>query len=164
MHNPCNDKPINQELTDIIKALEGFTPYWKLLGIKIIQVSRDCASGAVDIEEKHLQVLGTVHGGVHASLTDAMAWVAIISHYYPEYVNAVTIDLTVKYLKPTTQGRLTAIAKIDHIKEPLALITAELRNNANELVGITTTTYWITRTGKNIKQFVNEIIKTNLTL
>ncbi|WP_243666185.1 PaaI family thioesterase [Vulcanisaeta sp. JCM 16159] len=96
----------NDELLRTMKAIEELSPYWTLIGIRVEDVGRDCAIGLVEVDRKHLQVLGTVHGGVHAALVDAMAWVAIISHYYPRYVIAVTTDLTVKYLKPINEGVL----------------------------------------------------------
>ncbi|WP_243678736.1 PaaI family thioesterase [Vulcanisaeta distributa] len=86
-----------------------------------------------------------------------MAWVAVISHYYPRYVIAVTTDLTVKYLKPITEGVLRAVARITHIKEPMALITAELRNKDNELIGASTMTYWVTPTDKTLNDVINEL-------
>ncbi|MGC8606317.1 MAG: PaaI family thioesterase [Vulcanisaeta sp.] len=147
----------NDELLRTMKIIEESSPYWVLIGIRVEDVGRDCAVGFVEIGRKHLQVLGTVHGGVHAALIDAMAWVAIISHYYPRYVIAVTTDLTVKYLKPITEGVLKAIARITHVKEPMALITAELRNKNNELIGTSTTTYWITPTNKTLNDIINEL-------
>ncbi|ADN51788.1 thioesterase superfamily protein [Vulcanisaeta distributa DSM 14429] len=147
----------NDELLRVMKVIEELSPYWELIGIKVEDVGRDCAIGFVEVGRKHLQVLGTVHGGVHAALVDAMAWVAIISHYYPRYVIAVTTDLTVKYLKPITEGVLRAVARITHIKEPMALITAELRNKNNELIGTSTMTYWITPTSKALNEVINEL-------
>ncbi|MGC8544307.1 MAG: PaaI family thioesterase [Vulcanisaeta sp.] len=147
----------NEELLAAMKVIEKLSPYWGLIGIKVKEVGKDCAVGFINIEGKHLQILGTVHGGVHAALADAMAWVAIISHYYPEYVLAVTIDLTVKYLKPITEGVLFAKARIMHVKEPLSLIGVELRNRNGELIGTSTTTYWVTRMGKTINDIINEL-------
>ena len=149
-------EPANNELTKLMKDIEGLSPYWELIGIKVETVGRDCAVGVISIENKHLQILGTVHGGVHAALADAMAWVAILSHYYPWYVTAVTTDLTIKYLKPINQGTLRAIARITHVREPTALIEIELRNENNELVAISTTTYWVTSTNKTIREIINE--------
>ena len=147
----------DDELLRTMKTIEGLSPYWELMGISIESVGKGCAIGFVKIGSKHLQVLGTVHGGVHAALVDAMAWVAVISHYYPMYVIAVTIDLTVKYLKPVTEGVLKAVARVIHVREPIVLITAELMNSNNELVGSSTMTYWVTKTGKSISEFISDI-------
>ncbi|WP_243671475.1 PaaI family thioesterase [Vulcanisaeta sp. JCM 16161] len=81
----------------------------------------------------------------------------MISHYYPRYVIAVTTDLTVKYLRPITEGVLKAVARITHIKEPMALITVELRNKSNELIGTSTATYWVTLTNKSLNDLINEL-------
>ncbi|WP_243681514.1 PaaI family thioesterase [Vulcanisaeta souniana] len=124
----------NDELLRAMKVIEELSPYWALIGIKVEDVGKDCAIGSVEIGRKHLQVLDTVHGGgVHAALVDAMAWVAVISHYYPRYVIAVTTDLTVKYLKPIAEGGvLKAVARVIHVREPIVLITAELMNRSND--------------------------------
>ncbi len=45
---------------------------------------------------------------------------------------------------------------ITYIKEPTALIEVELRNENNELVAISTTTYWVTPTNKTIREIINE--------
>ncbi|WP_243675129.1 hypothetical protein [Vulcanisaeta distributa] len=66
----------NNELLRAMKVIEELSPYWELIGIRVEDVGRDCAIGLVEVGRKHLQILGTAHGGVHASLVDAMAWVA----------------------------------------------------------------------------------------
>ncbi|WP_193387206.1 hypothetical protein [Vulcanisaeta moutnovskia] len=43
------------------------------------------------------------------------------------------------------------------MKEPLSLIGVELRNRDGELIGTSTTTYWITRIGKTINDIINEL-------
>jgi uncharacterized protein (TIGR00369 family) len=153
--NRCSDELM--ELMDLMRVVEVLSPYWALLGMHVDSVGRDCAVGHIDIENKHLQILGTVHGGVHAALADAMAWVAILGHYYPDYVHAVTINLTTRYLKPISKGRLYAAAKLIHVREPLATINVELSNENNELIATATTTYWVTKTNKTIHEHLGEI-------
>jgi uncharacterized protein (TIGR00369 family) len=86
-----------------------------------------------------------------------MAWVAILGHYYPDYVHAITINLTTRYLKPINKGQLYAKAKLIHVREPLATINVELSNENNELIATATTTYWVTKTNKTIHEHVDEI-------
>lgn len=153
--NRCSNELM--ELMDLMRVVEVLSPYWALLGMHVDSVGRDCAVGHIDIETKHLQILGTVHGGVHAALADAMAWVAILGHYYPDYVHAVTINLTTRYLKPISKGRLYAAAKLIHVREPLATINVKLNNENNELIATATTTYWVTKTNKTIHEHLGEI-------
>ncbi|WP_367834358.1 hypothetical protein [Vulcanisaeta sp. JCM 16159] len=39
----------------------------------------------------------------------------------------------------------------------MALITAELRNRNNELIGTSIMTYWITPTNKTLSDLINEL-------
>ena len=59
-------------LENLIKRGES-SPFYSLLNIKIDEVFDNYACLSIEIEEKHIQFLGTVHGGVVASLADSEA-------------------------------------------------------------------------------------------
>ncbi|MCS7121331.1 MAG: PaaI family thioesterase [Archaeoglobaceae archaeon] len=107
-------------------------PWHKLLGTKISEDSLE-----LEVEEKHLQILGFVHGGVIASLLDTAIGLAINTTSDKIFV---TSQLNVHYLKPVKSGKIVAKAKVLRIGEKSAVGYAEAYNNG-ELVAFATATF-----------------------
>jgi uncharacterized protein (TIGR00369 family) len=105
------DKHHNDKLE--LNALRNFmsdaVPYWKTLGLELIEVTRGHSVFEAEVRPGLLQN-NVVHGGVLASIADSACAVAAISHLFPENY-ATTINLQVAYLKPLKAGRFRATGK-----------------------------------------------------
>jgi uncharacterized protein (TIGR00369 family) len=84
-------------------------PYWKTLGLELIEVAPGHAVFEAEVRPDLLQN-NVVHGGVLASIADSACAVAAISQVFPENY-ATTINLQVAYLKPLKAGRFRATGK-----------------------------------------------------
>ena len=62
-----------KHLEAIMKAVNA-SPYFSLLGIKITELASRTATVELEVEKKHLNPFGSVHGGVYASLIDTAAY------------------------------------------------------------------------------------------
>jgi uncharacterized protein (TIGR00369 family) len=87
--------------------------FMKHLGIVIDQVSPGRAELRVALSSDVLNGDGIAHGGLIATLADSAAGVAVYSLLDDSLV-AVTTDLHITYLRPTTQGKLSATAEVIH--------------------------------------------------
>ena len=84
-------------LDQLIKHGES-SAYYKLLDIKIEKVLTNYARLTIEIEEKHIQFQGAVHGGVIASLADsAAAWAIYGSNDLKG--TPVTVEMKINFLK-----------------------------------------------------------------
>ncbi len=132
------------DLQDFIKRGET-CPYYKLLNIKIEEVKDGYARLRMRVEEKHLQFLGTVHGGAIGSLADSAAAWASVGATSRKTV-PVTIEMKINFLAPVTSGRLTAEARIVHMGRTTSLSDVEVKNSEGKLVAKSLITYHL-RTG-----------------
>lgn len=105
------DKQHNNKLE--LNVLRDFmcnaVPYWKTLGLELIEVSPGYAVFEAEVRPDLLQN-NVVHGGVLASIADSACAVAAISQVFPENY-ATTVNLQVAYLKPLKAGRFRATGK-----------------------------------------------------
>jgi uncharacterized protein (TIGR00369 family) len=86
-------------------------------------------------QEFHYNPIGTVHGGVIATLLDSAAGCAVHSTL-PAGWGYTTLDLTTKYLRPATvdSGQLRAEGSVIHRGRTTALAEARLFDERDRLL------------------------------
>jgi uncharacterized protein (TIGR00369 family) len=126
-------------LQDLIKRGET-CPYYRLLNMKIEEVKDGYARLRMTVEEKHLQFLGTVHGGAIGSLADsAAAWATVGSA--GQKAVPVTVEMKINFLAPVESGRLIAEARIVHKGKTTSLSDVEVKDSKGRLVAKSLVTY-----------------------
>ena len=98
----------------------------------------------MQVQEFHYNPLGTVHGGVLATLLDTAAACAVHSTLGPGF-GYTTLDLTTKFLRPVTvaSGALRCEGSIISRGRTTALSEARLYDGADRLVAHATSTCMI---------------------
>lgn len=119
------------------------SPLYQLLGMKIEEVQDGFARLSINVEEKHTQFYGTVHGGVLATLADSAAAWAIFGKDNLEG-NPVTIEMKINYLKPVCAGKLVAEAQSLHEGSRIFVSDVEVKNEGS-LVAKSLVTYYIVK-------------------
>jgi uncharacterized protein (TIGR00369 family) len=127
------------QLERIQKAIQT-VPFARLLGIELEKVAPGTATLAFDIRDDLKQNNGVVHGGAIASLVDTATAFAIISLLPPDE-RATTADLTISYLRPLRNGRAHSTARVVRAGRRLIVVSAELVDDAGELIATALTTY-----------------------
>ena len=107
-------KKPNPEYIERVNELANHCPYFKLLSMQINDVGPGFSVLEIDLDQKHLQPFGFVHGGVFASIIDAAAFWAVFYEIEDQRTGATTVDLKLNYLAPAVSGKL--IAKGHQIK------------------------------------------------
>jgi uncharacterized protein (TIGR00369 family) len=91
-----------------IEALQSSVrdaPYPRLLGMRLAGIDFDRCRIELDLDERHMQPFGIVHGGVLATLVDtATFWAGYLR--LPQGTGLVNVDLKLNYLKAVTAGTL----------------------------------------------------------
>ncbi len=118
----------------------GTVPFARLLGIELDAISSGSATLGLDIREDLTQNHGVVHGGVIASLIDTATAFAIISLLAPKE-RVTTVDLTISYLRPLTDGRITAVATVLRAGRRLFVVSAEVFDGDGKLATTALSTY-----------------------
>jgi len=99
--------------------------------------------------EFHYIPIGTVHGGVLATLCDSACACAVQSRL-PAGAFYTSLDLSVKFLRPVTSatGRMTCAGTVTHLGTRSALAQAQLTDSRGKLFAHATSSCMIFRPGQ----------------
>ena len=111
-------------------------PIIATLGFRLDSVEAGRVQFSFEPAEYHYNPIGSVHGGVYATLLDSATGCAVHS-MLPAGVGYTSLDLTVKFLRPITvdTGRVRCTGTVPHLGGRTALAQAELRDSADRLLG-----------------------------
>jgi len=126
-------------LRQIRKAIDT-VPFARLLGIELDEISSGTAILGLDVREQLTQNHGIVHGGAIASLIDTATAFAIISLLAPRE-KVTTVDLSISYLRPLSEGRVKVIAKVLRAGRRLFVVSAEVFDKDGKLATTALSTY-----------------------
>jgi acyl-CoA thioesterase len=115
-------------------------PYAKLIGLEMIDIDFGQATLQLKMRTDLEQVHGLMHGGATASLIDTATGFAVGSVLAKDE-RAATIDLTLHYLRPITEGTITCIAKVVKNGRRFLTLSAEASNGNGKLVATALSTY-----------------------
>ena len=135
---------MNSELTEaqrqrVERALD-MVAFARLLGIKFESAEPGHAVLTLPIREEHKQNHGVVHGGAIASLIDSAMAFAIIP-LLAEKEHTTTVDLTIHYLRPLTEGVAKSSARVVRAGRRVITVSAEVFDHKDRLVATALSTY-----------------------
>lgn len=131
---------LNESQKELAFEIFRTNPYVKLLGMEMTELAYGEATLTLEMREDLRQVHGIMHGGALASLLDTATGFATAS-VLAETEKAATIDLTVSYLRPVSDGTVTCTAKVIKNGRRFLTLTAEAKNEAGKLVATALSTY-----------------------
>jgi len=119
-------------------------PVLAMTGIEPVDVGEGWITFALQPHEMHYNPLGSVHGGVIATLLDSATGCAVHS-VLPAGKGYASLDLTVKYLRPVTvdTGPVTATGTVLSRGSRTALAEAKLTDQRDRLLAYASSTCMI---------------------
>ncbi len=102
------------------------------VGIELLEVSKGRAKAKMEIKDHHLNGINIAHGGAIFSLADLGFAVASNSHR----TVAVSINVSISYLKATANGTLIAEAKEVSLNPKLATYEIRVTDENNDIIAI----------------------------
>ena len=135
---------------EYLKALQSGElpppPIAVLMGMWITEVSEGRVVFAAEPAEYHYNPLGTVHGGVMATLLDS-ALGCVVQSMLPAGIGYTTVELKVNYLRPITvkTGTVYCEGKIIYVGGRIATAEGRLTDAEGKLYAHGTTTCLILR-------------------
>ena len=130
-----------EELARLRETFAG-VPYVGLLGFEFVRAERGAATYALEVRGELTRMGGILHGGAVVSLLDTAAAFAVHTVIEPD-ARTVTVDLTVHFLRPASQGRVEATARVLRRGRRVCILSVEARDEAAEIVATSTMTYFI---------------------
>ena len=135
-------KQLNPEHVAAVKRHANNCPYFNLISMKIDTLEMGRSFLEVDVQEKHLQPYGIVHGGVYASLIDAAAFWAAYTHIDASF-GMTTVEMKLNYLAPAASGRFIARGNSIKIGRTICLSEATVFDGNEKMLAHGTVTLMI---------------------
>jgi uncharacterized protein (TIGR00369 family) len=135
-------KTLNPLYVQAVRASVNPCPYFELLSMEIAHLGWGESTVTIEVQRKHLQPYGIVHGGVFASLIDATAFWAAYTQL-PEELEMTSVDLKLNYLAPLAAGRMLARGKCLRAGNTLYLAEASVSTDAGQLLAHGTSTLMV---------------------
>jgi uncharacterized protein (TIGR00369 family) len=122
-------------LQDVLSGRLPAPPIAASLGFDLQEVEFGRAVFALEPGEEHYNPIGSVHGGVYATLLDSAAGCAVQS-ILPQGMAYTSLDLSVKFLRAITvdTGKIRAIGTVRNNGRRIALAQAELFDAQDRLL------------------------------
>ena len=125
---------VNEKVKDI--------PFLKTLGVSVMDIIEKHAQMTVTIDERHLNYMGTVHGGLISALVDTVCFFP--KPLIPSGLKLTTVDLNVSYVKPALQGdTLVARSELLHLGRRTARLSVKVTDQDHGLVAYGTATLMV---------------------
>lgn len=118
--------------TRVAQLAEG--PIWKLLGLRIRDVSDGEAFVELPVRSDLLQIYGHVHGGLLATLLDAAMSTAVHSQLNESVTWAATTHIDVAYLRPANGVMVSARGHVVKLGAKVAYCQADAWNDEGDIV------------------------------
>jgi len=125
-------------------------PVAKLIGMRLVEAAAGYAVFEIDVDERHWNPMGSLHGGILCDLADGALGIAFASTL-EEGESFTTIELKINFLKPIWKGRLKAVGKIIKRGNTVGLTECDVFDEGGSLVAHATSTLMVLRgeLGKN---------------
>ena len=100
-------------MEDELKINKDFplVPFWKHLGIKIVDIKPGYGKIVMRAGPEHENPYGITHGGILSTLADSAAAVSVAGMIYEEGKRFVTVEMKINYLHPVHGGLIEAEAR-----------------------------------------------------
>ena len=135
-----SERTITEEMKRAAAEMIKKVPFPALLGFELVDLKYGEAVLKVKMRDELKQPYGTLHGGATASLIDtAMAFACVTC--FADGEKSSTVDLTVHYLRPHTEGEVFCTAKVARAGKRLLTIAAEVVNEHGKLIATALSTY-----------------------
>jgi uncharacterized protein (TIGR00369 family) len=146
-------KKINPAHIEALLELINNGPFLRLLSMNVCELGVGSAKIEVDLQRKHYNPFGVIHGGVYSSVIDTAAyWSAYCE--MDENVGYTSIDLTVNILSMINEGKIFIDAKSIKIGRSICLTEAYVKDLNGKLLAHGTAKMMILREKQSIAQAI----------
>jgi 1,4-dihydroxy-2-naphthoyl-CoA hydrolase len=111
-----------------------------VLGFEVDELRADHASGHFEVRNRHRQPFGIVHGGVYAAFAEGLCSGATYLQVQAKGKIAVGSSNYTSFLRPVSEGVVTAAARAIHSGRTSWVWECEFRNSEGKLCAISRVT------------------------
>jgi uncharacterized protein (TIGR00369 family) len=129
---------------DDLRARLAASPFHASLGLEVVSAERGSVTLSFRALPDHLNLQGSVHGGVLATLADTAMGLAVRTSVDPGHRH-VTIQLGVQYLRAASPGAIRAQGHVLRTGSQIAHAAAELVDDLERVLARAQGTYSVAR-------------------
>ncbi len=135
-------KKLNPDHAAAVQKSVNKCPYFSLLAMEIVSLEAGRSVLKIEVQEKHLQPYGMVHGGVYSSMMDAACFWAGYTEI-DEPLGLTTVEMKLNYLAPASSGIFIAKGNVLKSGKTLCLSEATIIDQKNKLLAHGTATMMV---------------------
>ena len=109
-------------------------PFNDLVGLRWELISPDRVEATLEVGPDHLQPSGVVHGGVYCTLVEAVGSTGSVAYVAADGKVAMGVHNATSFVRPTSGGRLTAVATPVHLGRTQHLWDVRITRDDGRLV------------------------------
>jgi uncharacterized protein (TIGR00369 family) len=107
-------------------------PIGRLLGFVLKAIEPGRAVFEMEVDERHHNPMGTLHGGVYCDLADAAMGYAYAATL-KEGETFTTVELKINFFRPVIRGKLTAEARVVRAGANLGYVECDVKDGEGKL-------------------------------
>ena len=104
------------------------------IGLVIESATKDRVVGTVDIEARHLQPAGIVHGGVYCTIVESLASLGAFINIAEQDLMCAGIENHTSFLRSIGSGKVTGVAVPVNLGRTTHLWDVEVRDDRERLL------------------------------
>jgi uncharacterized protein (TIGR00369 family) len=108
-------------------------PIARLLGFALKSIEPGRAIFEMEVDQRHHNPMGTLHGGVYCDLADAAMGYAYASTL-AEAETFTTVELKINFFRPVREGKLMAEARVVKAGSTLGYVECDVTDGKGKLV------------------------------
>jgi uncharacterized protein (TIGR00369 family) len=117
----------------ILRGEAAPPPIALLLGLALKAIEPGLAVFEMEVDERHHNPMGTLHGGIYCDLADAAMGYAYASTL-TETETFTTVELKINFFRPVRMGKLTAEARVVKAGSTLGYVECDVKDASGKLV------------------------------
>ena len=122
---------------DVQLAIPYEDTFDNLYGLEILEIGDELATARVAVRDEIKQPMGLVHGGVFASIAEALTSLATAQGVYAEGSSAQGMSNNTSFLRPILEGTVHARAMRRHKGRTTWIWDVEITDDAGRLCAVT---------------------------
>ena len=125
--------PVDEQIVKALRIPREDPPVARLIGMRLASAGPGLATFILDVDARHHNPMGSVHGGILGDLADAAMGYAVISTLAPDET-FTTIEMKINFLRPTFEGRLRCLGRVESRGKTIAYAVADVLNEEEKPV------------------------------
>lgn len=144
--------PVDEQIIETLRIPREAAPVARLLGMRLASAGPGIATFVMDVDERHHNPMGSVHGGILGDLADAAMGYAVISTLARDET-FTTVEFKVNFLRPVFAGPLRCQARVETRGKTIAYAVADVLNEEGKAVAKAVSTSLILKRTGDIDPF-----------